>query len=892
MHDAGTEARTETLQQLAARLGQGQSRPAIRYFNRSEETTWTYERLAGAVDRLAAGLAGEGVGRETPVAVIGGNCPEWVLACLAILRCGATFVPMDAQLGADGFAHIVEDSGARLVFASAAAASRHGDAAERLGVTLVGLEPGEAVGRTWADLATAAAVDLPSAAPQDCAALFYTSGTTGPPKGVPLSHRNIAHQIASLAAAELVGAGERVLVPLPLHHVYPFVVGTLTPLSLQLTLIFAGGFTGTQVLNALQRGEATIMIGVPRLYDALVSGLHARLHSLGGVARPLMAVLLAASGATYRRLGWRIGRRLLAPLHRQFAPHLRTLVSGGAALKPALATELEVFGWRVATGYGLTETSPMVTFDRPGEAQFDTVGMPIPGTEIRAGDSAEQPSEVLVRGPGVFAGYRNLPDKTREALTDDGWYRTGDLGWTDAQGRLHLAGRSSTVIVTEAGKNLQPEEIEDAYQTHPLIAEIAVLQRDGKLCGLIVPDLRAIGDEPVEAAMRKAVSAVGHDLPSYKRLADYALTREPIARTRLGKPRRHLIAAHYEAARGEKVAVEKKDLRPIAIADMKDDDRALLDDSAVAAAWDLLTERFDDKRLTPDSDLQLDLGIDSIDWLDLSFAVADRSGVTLAEEVIADISTVRDLLEAIADGEVGVPQVSPLADPDAALSDAQKSWMQPQGAFAAVAGSVFYAINWVLCRSLFLRRVEGREHLATATPLVLAPNHASYLDPFVLAAALDRGWLRRTYWAGWTGVVFTSPIRRSFAKVSRVLPVDPDRAAASSLAFGAAALDQGNNLIWFPEGARSRDGRLQEFRSGLGMLIEHHKPQVVPVVIAGTYDAWPAGRRFPRPKRVTIRFLRPRDADALIAAGTGESEAARIVDGIKRAIAEELGESL
>ncbi|MGF1626002.1 MAG: AMP-binding protein [Alphaproteobacteria bacterium] len=878
----------DTLQQVAGTLSASGERDAILFYQRETELRWSYAELDRQVGRLAAGLAGRGVGAEQPVAVIGGNSPHWILACLAILRCGATVVPLDAQLGDKSFAHILTDSGARLLFAGTAAAARHGERCREAGVTVIGLEDG--ADTPWTAVASDVTADFPVVGPEQRAALFYTSGTTGSPKGVPLSHRNLVHQLKSLAAADLVGDDERILQPLPLHHVYPFVVGTLTPLALGLPVILSGSFTGTQVLDALRRGRATMMIGVPRLYQALVDGLEERLKKQGGLAAALMRGLRGLSGMLYRGFGWRVGRSLLRPLHGRLAPDLRTLVSGGAALKPELGRQLEVIGWQVATGYGLTETSPMVAFDRPGQADFDTAGKPIPGTELRIDGSEQQPGEVLVRGPGVFAGYHNLEEKSREVLDADGWFHTGDLGWLGTDGRLHLAGRSSTLIVTEAGKNLQPDEIEEAYQRHPLIAEIAVFQRDGRLAGLIVPDLRAIGEEPVEAAMRRALDEIGRTLPAYQRLAEYATTREAIARTRLGKPRRHLIAERYEAARGETVSVSEADRHPIALDDMADDDRALLDEPAVAAAWALLAEKFADRRLTPDSDFNLDLGVDSIDWLDLSLEVAERSGVALSEAAIAEVATVRDLLHAVAEGETETARGSPLDDPEAALTDAQKAWLQPLGPVARGIGRVLHGLNWALMRALFLRRVEGREHLSVDGPAILAPNHLSYLDPFVLAAALEHRGLQRTYWAGWTGVVFTSALRRRFARIARVLPIDPDRAAASSLGFGAAALLRGNALIWFPEGIRSRDGRLQPFKAGLGMLIERHRVAVVPVVIDGTHTAWPPGRRLPRPKPVVIRFLPPRTAEDLEASGEGETAAARIVDGIRRDIAAALGE--
>jgi long-chain acyl-CoA synthetase len=272
-----------------------------------------------------------------------------------------------------------------------------------------------------------------------------------------------------------------------------------------------------------------------------------------------------------RRLGLRIGEPLLRPVRNRLGPNLRVLASGGAALDPELAWKLESLGWRVAVGYGLTETSPILTLNPPDGKKLESAGRPIPGVEVRVDPSAvpdesegggerresrtDEPGEegeILARGPNVFAGYRNMPKETAELLTDDGWYRTGDLGYLDDDGYLYLTGRASTLIVTEGGKNIQPEEVEEIYEAHPVIREIGVLQKDGRLVAVIVPDpgeVRQREDGDVEEAIREAVQEKAKRLPSYQRLSDHAITREPLEYTQLGKLRRHLLENRYDRAK-------------------------------------------------------------------------------------------------------------------------------------------------------------------------------------------------------------------------------------------------------------------------------------------------------------------------------------------------------
>ena len=293
---------------------------------------------------------------------------------------------------------------------------------------------------SWEKFFRQEASGLPLVRREDVAVLFYTSGTTGPPKGVPLSHGNIASQLESIADLKIITAGDRALLPLPLHHVYPFVVGMLAPLTLGLPLVLPLSLSGQQLLRALREGEVTVIIGVPRLYSALYAGINARVESSGWVMRGLFRALLNISAVLRNSLGLRVGKLFFRSLHNRFGKHLRLFASGGSALDPQLASKLEALGWDVAIGYGLTETSPLLTINLPGQATPGSVGKPFPGVEVRIDPHAlEKPErvrghevgEVLARGPNVFAGYLNLPEKTAEVFTSDGWFRTGDMGYLD-----------------------------------------------------------------------------------------------------------------------------------------------------------------------------------------------------------------------------------------------------------------------------------------------------------------------------------------------------------------------------------------------------------------------------------------------------------------------------
>lgn len=899
-----------TLQALIYTFATSDEREAILYFDRDGVRTWTYGDVAKAAQSLAAGLvttAAFQAGTERPgVAICAANRPEWIAACLAVWRAGGVVVPLDTQMSDEAMGHALRDARVQVVFTQSSEVSRlRAQSGEDTQLFLLQGEHEDF--RPWTALCQEAGrreagQEPPQVDLTDIACIFYTSGTTGPPKGVPLTHRNLAFQLGVLDDAEIVSEGDRVLLPLPLHHVYPFVVGMLTPLALRLPLLLPRALIGPQVVEAAREGRATLIIGVPRLYRALLEGLMNRIGLQGPVARMLGRAAVTLSTALRRRLGLRVGKRLLGSLHQRIGPDLRLLVCGGAALKPELAWRLEGLGWTVATGYGLTETAPLLTIVLPGETRFEAAGRPVKGVDIRidptavpegaeAGGAevgADRLGEVLARGPNVFSGYRGLPDVSAESFSEDGYFRTGDLGYLDADGYLHLAGRRSTMIVTEGGKNVQPDELEEEYQSEPAIAEIAVFEREDKIVGLIVPDPDAVGGgaERVHDAVREAVERVSRGLPSYKRLADFAVTRESLPRTRLGKPRRHLIADRYEQAlqSGDEDAAPERGAIPVH--EMSAEDRSLLEDPAARSTWDWLAERFTDRRLTPDSNLRLDLGIDSMEWLNITMEMSSRTGTDLSEDAIARIDTVRDLLEEVTrGGEAGLDRRELLDHPEASLSDDQKLWLQPQNALLRSSGRILYGVSRAVMATAFRLDVRGTEHLPNEGPFVVAPNHASYLDPFVVASALGYRKLRGTYWAGWTGVMFGNPVIRLFSRIAQVVPIDPARAVASSLAFAAVILRRGSALVWFPEGQRSLDGTLQPFKPGLGLLLERYPVPVLPVVIEGSYEALPPHKTLPRPRLLRVIVHPPLDPAALAEEGEAGDTSEKIMAALHRHMA-------
>jgi len=876
----------DTLRELVEGLPRRGGTPALLAFGESGVERLSYSGLHDNARALAAGLSRSGVGTRDHVAFLVPAGIPAVSAFLGAILAGATVVPLDAQLGGDALANALRDCEPRFVFADRAGA-------ERLeGLDLGGAEPRVALvdgdgadERHWRRLLVDdAAWEPPGVRAEDGAVLFYTSGTTGAPKGVPLTHGNLAYQINALLESGLISPDDRVLLPLPLHHVYPFVVGMLAPLAAGLPVVLPHALTGPQVLRAIRKGEASLVIGVPRLYGAVYAGIEGRVASGGRVPAWLFR---AAMGASVRmgKGGLRPGKLLFAPLRARIGPRLRVLAAGGAPLDARLAERLEALGWRVAIGYGLTETSPILTIKRPDGRKLGSVGAPIPGVRLRvdrnampdgAGDGGE--GEILARGPGVFAGYRNRPEETEAAFTD-GWFRTGDLGYLDDEGHLYVTGRASTLIVTESGKNVQPEEVEEAYAASPAISEVGVLQRGGKLVAVIVPEAGGSGGS--RAGIREAVKEVSRSLPSYKRLGDFAVSREPLARTQLGKIRRHLLEEHYDRAKGGDEGAPAGPVEP------EGADREMLDDPKTAEVWELIVRRFPNERISFDTSPQLDLGVDSMAWVELSLEIRRRTGVELTEEAIGRIETVRDLLREVREGDAAPSGASPLDEPLHFLNAEQRRYLEPLPPVARAASLGLYWANRAFTRLFFRLEARGLKGLPSGEQLVFAPNHTSYLDGFLVAGSLDLRRLRATHFAGGKGPAFGNLLTSTVSRLAQGIPIeDPARAGATSLAFGSAALANGKSLVWFPEGRRSPDGRLLDLKPGLGLILDRRRSaKVVPVAIRGAHEAMPLGSFLIRPRKITVTFGNPVAVDELEAEGAGETPPERITNALRNRIA-------
>jgi long-chain acyl-CoA synthetase len=287
--------------------------------------------------------------------------------------------------------------------------------------------------------------------------------------------------------------------------------------------------------------------------------------------------------------------------------------------------------------------------------------------------------------------------------------------------------------------------------------------------------------------------------------------------------------------------------------------------------------------------MQLDLGVDSLAWLNLTLEIREHTGTELDEEAIGRVETVRDLLRETIEAEQGrgggADFLQQLRQPEELLNEHQRQALAQPGAVTRTIGKLLFGLARALMRRVFQLEVRGQSHLPPHGPLVLTPNHSSFLDPLAIAAAMPDQLLRHMYWGGWTGIMFTNPVMRLVSRATGVVPIDPQRGPLSSLAFGAAIVQRGCVLVWFPEGERSPSGTLQSFRPGIGLVLSTQPVPVVPVYIAGAFDALPRGQWWPRVYPITVTFGEPVDSHELARLGEGDQSHDRIATALHNRVA-------
>ena len=836
------------------------SRVAIELQRRNTLDHFTYERLRDMAERTAAWLAVIGIAPGDRCAILSDNDAHWCAAYLGVLRRGAVAVPLDTAYKSTQIETLVRDSGVRVMFASPKYAETVTTAlaASAVDCRVVWLH-GEHAGGVSFDAMVSGRMPAPPlpaspAQPEDPAVILYTSGTTSDPKGVVLTHANLLAEREGAFAIVRVSEADCILGVLPLFHALAQMANLLLPLSIGARVVFLETVNTTELLRALKERGVTIFACVPQFFYLIHQRVTSEVAKRGVVSRRLFRVLVDVNGRL-RRVGVNLGRLFFGRVHAVVGRGMRVMVTGGSRFDPEIGRDLYGMGFNILQAYGLTETSGAATLMRQGDHHLGTVGPPLPGVEIRiapkaAADDDAGDGEILIRGPVVMREYFRRPEATASAFAD-GWLRTGDLGRLDDGGRLVITGRSKEIIVLSSGKNIYPEEIEAAYRKSALIKEICVLglARPGepsaeRLYAVVVPNEEVVRERKVANIgdlLRFEMEGASVPLPHHKRVLGYEIWRKPLPRTSTGKIKRFEVERRVGAAAQAKAAPGG----PV----LSDADRAWLGRPDLAPVLDVIAKAVRPGRtLTPDANLELDLGFDSMERVELLTALEQRFRADVPDEEMQRLYTVRELAETIrqharSDGTAanGAGWDTLLAD-ESVDGEAMDRWLKRHYVVPLI---LFAIVKVIVLVIRVTTRVEatGREKLPVRGPYLISPNHQSFLDPFLVVGCLPYRIVRQFFFVGASEYLQT-PVLRWLSRQINLIPVDPDASLVSAMQGGAAGLRRGRILVLFPEGERSIDGTVRAFKKGAAILAHHLGVPIVPVAIDGLFDLWGRNRDF------------------------------------------------
>jgi long-chain acyl-CoA synthetase len=784
---------------------------------------WSYGQVAETAFQFARELDAREITKGERVLIWGPNSAEWVAAFLGCALCGVVVVPMDDVATPDFALRVHQQVGARLLVCSREHA--------RQSIPTLALED------LTVALAARSSAAYPAAnvEPADPLEIVFTSGTTAEPKGVVISHGNVLANVAPLEAEirkylkyERWVHPVRFLNLLPLSHVFGQFLGIFLPQLMGGTVIFQDTFKPAEVIGTIHRQRVSVLVAVPRVLQSLKEKIERDLEDQGDREQFRQRFRAAESKHFLRR--WWIFRRI----HRQFGWKFWAFISGGAALDRDTEEFWGRLGYAVIQGYGLTETTSLISVNHPFRLGKGSIGKVLAGREVKLAPDGE----ILVRGGGVAAGYWNGKD-LKPVASEDGWYRTGDVGELDAEGSLYFKGRKKDVIVTPAGMNVYPEDLEAALRSQPEVKDVVViaLPRDGNAepCAAII--LRDNGGDP-EPIVKRANGS----LAEYQRMNSWVVwPEEDFPRTSTQKPLRNVIQHAVQA----QLARTSPSPMPS------------------SALMELIGRTTGRSRppLSPDANLESELNLSSLDRVELLSALEDRYQIDLSETRFAAVNTVGEL-ERMLQGKL--PPRTPYHYP----RWAQRwpiTWVRLVVHYLLLRPAVF-VLGWP--------RVEGRDNLrGTRGPVLVICNHIGDVDPGFVLTALPAH-LRHKLAIATGGealeILRTPPATRGFlgkafdrvkwvsgVSLLNLFPLPREAGFRESFSYAGESVDRGYSLLVFPEGRHAPDGKMLPFRTGIGLLANNLQIPIVPMRIDGLFELKQAGKKFARPGQVRMKIGSP-----------------------------------
>ncbi|MFZ1300233.1 MAG: AMP-binding protein [Leptotrichiaceae bacterium] len=759
---------------------------------------------------------------ESPHAlIIMENRPEWVYSFYSVWDKKEVNVVLDASSNPNEIAYVINDSQPKTIICSdfseerileAITIANYQDKARIINIDKENIDF-NSIGSEYDN------VTLQNPEGDETAVMLYTSGTTGSPKGVMLSSNNIIGEIDGIVEKDVLQANDQMIALLPFHHILPLMATLLLPLREGASIVFVEKIASKEILDVLEKNNISVMVGVPRVfklfYDSIKQQIQAKF-----ITRKIYAIAEKINSKRFSRM-------IFSKVHKKFGGHLNVMVSGGAKLDPEIATFFNVLGFTVCEGYGLTETSPVLAVNSIKYNKVGTVGKALYNTELKIVDE-----ELWVKGPQIMKGYYNKPEKTAEVMTEDGWFKTGDLAEIDKDGYLTIRGRKNSMIVLSNGKNIDPETVENKIMglSGPLIKEIGILGHEDKLAAIIVPDLlefRKQGINNIQTYLKDIIENYNLTASNYKKVLDYKLVEDELPKTRLGKTKRFMLPELYKKDEKVKEKVEEPQTQEY---------QAVKEFVAKLKGFEP----------GPEENLELDLGMDSLDKVELLAYVESTFGIKIDEEKFAEMPNLKLLSEYISEkaeffmnSEVDWKKIIDKAP----NREIKNGWLI----------NALRPLIYVILKMYFRLKID-RTNKISDEPQIFVSNHQSFVDALVLGALIPSKIQKKTFFLA-INWYFKKGIMKYVADNGNIILVDIDKNVKETVEEIALHIKNGKNVLIFPEGARTKNGKVGKFKKVFAIIAKELNVDVQCLGIKGGYEAYSRFMKFPLPKRIEVTVL-------------------------------------
>lgn len=862
------------------------TRVAMRIERDGQKEQYTYADLQELATRAAGFFVARGVRVGDRVMLLAKNAPEWGISYFGVMKAGAICVPLSPDSSTQEVVNFARAGHINGLILSEEMEEKHTSLRTSLLTAgfedlkiwrfeeIFALQPKE-------DEEKAIALLPKRVHANSVASLIFTSGTTGQPKGVMLSHRNFTHMVSMLSSVFEMSTSDGVLSILPLHHTFEFSTGFLVPLSRGAQITYLAEINSEELARSIKNGHVTGMVGVPALWELLHRRIWNRFNEKGEWARQAAELLAQFNGWLRNRTPINLGQVIFYPVHKGLGGRIRYLISGGSTLNEKIKRELHGLGFTILEGYGLTEASPVLTVVRPRNDLLESsVGKALPGVEVKIIDpDASGVGEVTARGPNIMLGYYENEEATR-AILRDRWLSTGDLGRLDTEGNLYLVGRSKDIIIDNNGKNIYPDEIEELYCDSPFIKELSIVglpNADGvseKIACLVVPDYDydiALSREETRRKIEEHTREISTKLPFFKRIKILHFWDGELSRTDTRKVKRREVLAT--------IHVLEESMKSVRLADARTEKSEHNE-----IAWLLNIVATVSNR--PYSYISLntrlsDLGFDSLMFVELMTAIENVGGKIESAEALVNVNSVRELGSVVTRTSPTrahkTTDISEEVDAPRRTTEGDEIYIPSFLSEAGKKGLGF--LQRALYERILIASYEGRSNIPVSQNFLVAANHASHLDMGLVRMALDEYGKEMVALAA-RDYFFDTKYKRAYMEnFTNLVPIERTGSLRKSLRHARSYLERGYNALIFPEGTRSLTGEIHEFKSVIGYLALNCKIGILPIYLHGTYEAFPKGANFLKGRSVGARIGRFLEYEELegMTRSMARSEAYRLI---------------